>query len=441
MNLLIIHTDQLSNSFLSCYGKSPVHTPNIDSLANEGAIFNNFYTNSAICTPSRGCLMTGRYPNQHGAYKNNLNLNPDEVTFVMQLEKTGYKTGYVGKWHLDGELRPGFVHKFRSFGFADNKYMYNRGHFKKVDENWMKWVTPNFCAYSEIGDEKTYLTDWLTKKTIDFIDENAHNDFCHMLSIPDPHDPFTVRAPYDTMYPPEEMEVPDTFYDELPAYLKGIRESGKLNELYNLGEKHLKEVMSQYCGMIKLIDDNVGLMIAELKQKGIYDKTIVVFTSDHGEYMGDHGLYFKNHFYKTCYRIPMIIRYPEKIAAGTKIDALASTVDFQQTILSLMEVECCGREKGKDLSPVFSQDGFAPNEYVYFYHCDFEMAAAINKKYHFGMFKDGSCVLFDIVEDPKERKNLSDNPAYAGEISEFKEKIRAHHKSNGAPNYEWLFVD
>jgi uncharacterized sulfatase len=243
------------------------------------------------------------------------------------------------------------------------------------------------------------------------------------------------------MYPPEDMEVPDTFYDELPAYLKDIRGSGKLNELYTLGEKHLKEVMSQYCGMIKLIDDNVGLIIDALKQKGIYDKTIVVFTSDHGEYMGDHGLYFKNHFYKTCYRIPMIIRYPQKITAGTKIDALGSTVDFQQTVLALMDAQRCGRETGKDLSPVFNDEGFRANDYVYFYHCYFEMAAAINEKYHFGMFKDGSCVLYDIVEDPKERENLSDNPAYEGVISEFREKIRAHHKSNGAQNYEWLFGD
>jgi arylsulfatase A-like enzyme len=94
MNLLIIHTDQLSTKFLGCYGSNVLETPNIDSLADEGAIFNNFYTNSAICTPSRGCLLTGRYPNQHGAYKNNINLNSDEVKFYMQLEKNRYKTRY-----------------------------------------------------------------------------------------------------------------------------------------------------------------------------------------------------------------------------------------------------------------------------------------------------------------------------------------------------------
>ena len=205
-NLLIIHTDQQSFWTLGCYGGTVVETPNIDRLAAGGAIFNNFFTNSAVCTPSRGCFVTGRYPSSHGAYTNNISLNRDEVTFAEVLRREGYRTGYVGKWHLDGDPRPGWVHPERSMGFEDARYMFNRGHWKKVEDFPMnKKDQPVVHPYSVIGDEATYATDWLTNKTLAFLDVEDDRPFCHMLSLPDPHGPVQVRAPYDTMFAPEDM--------------------------------------------------------------------------------------------------------------------------------------------------------------------------------------------------------------------------------------------
>jgi arylsulfatase A-like enzyme len=127
-NLLIIHTDQQSWWTLGCYGGTAVDTPNIDRLAADGALYSNFFTNSGVCTPSRGCFMIGRYPHSNGAYTNNVTLNRDEITFAEVLKRNGYRTGYAGKWHLDGTPRPGWVHPHRAMGFEDARFMFNRGH-------------------------------------------------------------------------------------------------------------------------------------------------------------------------------------------------------------------------------------------------------------------------------------------------------------------------
>ena len=122
-NLFIIHTDQQSWWTLGCYGGSVVETPNIDGLAANGTLFTNFFANSALCTPSRGCFVTGRYPECNGAYANNIELNRNEITFAEVLRQNGYRTGYAGKWHLDGRPRPGWVHPDRTMGFDEAAYI------------------------------------------------------------------------------------------------------------------------------------------------------------------------------------------------------------------------------------------------------------------------------------------------------------------------------
>jgi len=187
-----------------------VHTPHTDSLAEEGAILTNYFNTTAVCTPSRGCLITGRYPHAHGAYRNNLSINRDEVTFAQILLDQGYDTGYGGKWHLDGLRRPGWVHEDRGMGFADNQYMFNRGHWKKIEDTPMNGVQPTIFHYEVTGDETTYPTDWLAEKTIEFTNRERDKPFCYMVSIPDPHGPFHTRVPYSDMYKPEDMPLPDT---------------------------------------------------------------------------------------------------------------------------------------------------------------------------------------------------------------------------------------
>ena len=259
-NLLIIHTDQQSCWTLGAYGGALVDTPNIDTIGSEGAILDQFFTNSAVCTPSRGCLLTGRYPHQHGACVNNIPLNQDEITLAHVAREAGYETGYAGKWHLDGRPRPGWVHPERTGGFDDAPYMFNRGHWKRIEDSPMPECQPTVFPYQILGDQETYTTDWLTSKAIEFIRRPRSVPFLYMLSFPDPHTPFSVRPPYDGMYDPASMPIPATFAEEdLPTWACEARRRGP----YALSNRDriddLRHNLAQYCGEIKLIDDNAAI--------------------------------------------------------------------------------------------------------------------------------------------------------------------------------------
>lgn len=441
-NLLVIHTDQQSSWSLSCYGGTLVDTPNIDRLAREGAIFSSFFINSAVCTPSRGCFVTGRYPHNHGAYTNNIPLNADEVTFAEALRRRGYDTGYSGKWHLDGTPRPGWVHPERCMGFEDNRFMFNRGHWKKVDEHWTGGVHPQFCRYDVIGDEKSFVTDWLADKTVEFIRKPRTAPFCYMVSLPDPHDPMTVRPPYDAMYRPEDMPLPRSLRQEgLPDWVKDRQLAYAGAHRYKSGfEEALKVKMAGYCGEVKCIDDNVGKILECLEEEGILDSTVVVFTTDHGEYMGEHGLVGKNMLYESAYRVPLVMRWPGGIPAGTVVESFFATVDFQPTVLRLMGAEPCGREEGRDASALLrTPDGGASwEEEAFIHHCSFEQAGIFTPEYELAFVKDRDPIFFDRREDPEQVTNLFDRMRGSREVKELTDRILAHHEKTGSPSVEWL---
>lgn len=429
-NVLIIHTDQQSTWTLGCYGGTLVDTPHIDSLANEGVLLKNFITPAAVCTPSRGCLVTGRYPHFHGAYKNNVPLNQDSITFADILKDQGYDTGYVGKWHLDGDPNPGWMKDRSVHGFDECGYMHNRGHFKEVIES----EDGDHATSSKIGDEKTFTTDFLTDKTIDFINKDREQPFLCMLSIPDPHSPFNVRAPYDTMYKPEDMPIPESFYiKDLPDWAEtgvpGRQANYPLDKLAE-SEAKLRRLKAQYCGEVKCIDDNVGKILNTLKEKGVLDDTIIVFTSDHGEYMGEHGLQFKNYFYETAHRVPMVIRWPAKISSKTVVEPIVSMVDFQPTLLGLMDVQASGREQGKDASPMLMGQDIPWVSECYIHPTPEERAGIFTDEYELAYvpdeFKDH--ILFDRKNDPDQMINLYHDPAYKNVIDELTQRMVEHFK-------------
>lgn len=435
-NLLIIHTDQLSSWAVSAYarelnrtpnyGKILVETPHIDSLAKEGATLYNFFTNSAVCTPSRGCLLTGRYPHAHGAHRNNIEMNRDEVTIAHILNRHGYETGYAGKWHLDDEPKPGWVGVERSMGFADCRFMFNRGHWKKIVEK--QQGHPEVSQYKVIGGRKTYTTDWLTDKMIEFIQRPRSRPFFYMMSIPDPHTPFTVREPYMTMYDPEQMIIPNTFKESAPSKKKK-RQGNK---------EALKRNKARYCGLVKCIDDNVGRILDCLKKKHILDETIIVFTTDHGEYMGEHGLYGKNQWYRTAYQIPFLVRWPKKIKAGTAIRQFITNVDVQQTLLGLMEIQPSGREQGRDASPLLRDETIEWKDEAMIHHSSLESAGIFTPEYELVLKANGNHMLFSRLNDPEQTRNLHDNPDYKNVMKELTKRIIRHNINVDAPAVSWL---
>ena len=208
-NVLIIHVDQLRRDVLSCYGGKEVQTPNIDFLAENGVLLENFYTPSAVCTPSRGCFFTGNYPHENGAYRNGIPVKRDAHGFAEAFARVGYHTGYLGKWHLaDHKERGDDLGEYNPLGFEDWDYKVEFGHCKSVAYENGK-VRPK----REVGNKRSYTTDWLTDETIKFLNNQLKNTspFLFTVSIPDPHQPFEVRPPYDTMFDPLKVEIPESF--------------------------------------------------------------------------------------------------------------------------------------------------------------------------------------------------------------------------------------
>jgi len=435
-NLLIIHTDQLSCWALSAYakeltktpnyGKILVETPHIDTLARDGAICHNFFTNSAVCTPSRGCLLTGRYPHAHGAYRNNIEMNRDETTIAHVLQRNGYETGYAGKWHLDGPPKPGWVKPDRSMGFADCRFMFNRGHWKKIVDQ--PEGNPRAFPYKVMGDEKTFTTDWLADKAIDFISKRRSKPFFYMVSIPDPHGPFTVREPYMSMYNPDDMTVPRTF----------DKSSSPKGRSRKQTEQRMRESKARYCGLVKCIDYNVGRILECLKERKILDDTVIVFTTDHGEYMGEHGLYGKNQWYRTAYQIPFLVRWPKKIRPEMVINHFVTNVDVQQTLLGLMEIEACGREQGRDASPLLRGERVEWIDEAMIHHSTLKSAGIFTPEYELVLKADGNHMLFNRANDPEQTKNLHGDPKYKKVADDLTMRVIRHNTQVNAPAASWL---
>ncbi len=430
MNLLIISTDEHHFGTLSCYGGKTLETPNIDWIAKRGARCTSFYATTPVCSPSRAAFVSGRYPQKTPVVQNNIPLHDSIVTFAELLRRRGYATGYAGKWHLDGLGKPQWA-PTRKFGFEDNRFMFNRGHWKKfVDTPRGPRVgardnrgRPSYAL--DGADDKTFSTDWLCNKAIDFVDKNQKTPFCYMLCLPDPHGPNTVRAPYDTMY--ENVEVP------IPASLQKTRaQSPAWGRNAGVTAAQLRRIMPKYYGMVKCIDDNVGRILTALRERDLVDNTIVVFTSDHGDLCGEHGRLNKGVPYEGSARIPLLVHCPGKIEPGTVVDDALSCVDFLPTIMSLLGTQRHPAVDGRDASSLFmgNDDGWGDVAFLRSTPGT-PWLCAVTGRYKLVYSSNDVPWLIDKQEDPSELVNEFDQPEHREMIRTMTKKLveygKAHH--------------
>ncbi len=184
---------------------------------------------------------------------------------------------------------------------------------------------------------------------------------------------------------------------------------------------------------MKCIDDNVGRILRALEEKGILDETIVVLTTDHGEYMGEHGLYGKNAWYRTAYQIPFLIRWPKKIRAGLVLERFVTTVDVQQTLLGLMELAPSGREQGRDASPLLRGERIAWDDAAWIHHASLDAAGIFTPSHELVLRKNGAHWLFDRRKDPEQVNNLADDPALADVRTTLTRRVVDHHRTLDSP--------
>jgi arylsulfatase A-like enzyme len=453
-NVLLIITDEHNFRTLGCYRDllplqqaemwGPgvvVPTPHLDSLAKEGVICTRAYATAPVCSPCRAAMITGRYPHVTGVPTNNLILDRSIPTLADRLNDAGYRTGFIGKWHLGGTGKPEWAPKVDG-GFQFKKFMFNRGHWKKfIIEQGVPAVgakkngNPNYDLNG--ADEKTFSTDWLTDRALDFMtDDTARaKPFFTVISYPDPHGPNTVRAPYDHRFDDLPFEAPRTYQTGVPA--PEWMASGGNHPVFRGSD------MSKYFGMVQCIDDNIGRLVEQLRQTGQLDNTLIVMTSDHGDLCYEHDRQNKGNPYEGSARVPMILRFPRRIAASQVYKQPVGTVDLTPTVMGLLDLPADPDDQGRDLSAtlvdVSSEVVDRSSPPIIFLRNSGTSArwvAAIDARYKLILSISDDPWLFDNEQDPDELLNFYGRPGTKGVAQRLAKALREYGARVKDPYFE-----
>lgn len=427
-NILIIHSDQHRIDCIGAYENKDVLTPNIDILAKEGVLYQNSYSSLPVCTPSRYSLLSGLYVHQHEGWTNHSTLNPDIETFPDILKNAGYKTKAIGKMHFAPTyLNVGFEEMILAEqdgpGRWDDDYhrdLMNNNLVDKIDledqrqeyrENAPEKYWKSFGTASTNLTEKYYSTNWIANHTVETI-ENWEESGGNMLMVGfiKPHHPFDPPKKWVKMYDPDDLELLPGWIEKSMIHDLEVHAGYFKNE--ELSEDALRKSMAYYYASITQIDFEVGRMIKVLKDKGLYDNTIIIYTSDHGEHLGYHHQILKGgHLYESIMKVPLIIKYPKSQFAGTKNNKLVSNVDLAPTILGTAGLKIPEAMSGHNLS-----DSTFNREYVFAHGWLGNQAMARSKQYKLIQKRIGESLFFNLETDPLEMNNLYNDPDYLDEI-------------------------
>lgn len=433
-NILIIMGDQHRAECIGSYGNKDIRTPHLDALARDGVRYTQHYTTYPVCTPSRYSFLSGLYAHQHGGWDNHCTLASGFDTFPKVLVQSGYHTVAVGKMHMTPTyLEVGFqkmilAEQDGDGRFEDDYHLYLKDR-NLLDENDIQdqrqeyrekagqsyWDT--FGAIKSNLPERHHSTAWITDRALEELDMWGAEGNMLFVSYIKPHHPFDPPAPYDTMYDPETLQL-------LPGYTESVSDldyehSHGYFDHKNLTPDKLKRIMAHYYGSISHMDYHIGRIIDALKQKGLYENTLILYTSDHGDYMGYHHMLLKsNYMYDPLVRIPLIVKYPGGERAGEVNDAISNNLDIAPTILHQAGVRIPQNMKGLDLRNPKAErkmticeglrtDHYSTGKANYYEYMvrSRRYKLIINKNLDHWLF-------FDLEKDPLESEDVSGNPVY-----------------------------
>ena len=465
-NIVLISADQLRRDAIGVYRNNIVKTPSIDSIANEGVVFDNHIVQNPVCMPSRWSIFTGKFPRNHGVRDNGVTYDKDQLTLARVLKNNGYKTAGIGKMHFTPQLaykenedeewpedyfglevrhltddskRGEYLDFLKEKDLQAYKNILNEGKTKikmDLESNFQRSFIEAPQVYESKIPVELHQTSWIADKTIDFIEENSKDPFFIWCSFVNPHHPFNPPEPYFSMYDPEIMppailkkgeleDKPVHFFDMRKGNSTGIP-NYRLSEITDYGWKLVK---AKYYGMVSLVDFNIGRILKTIKDKKILNNTIIIITSDHGELLGDHSLLFKGPFhYDEIIRVPLIIRFGNELNSGSRVNNITQHIDLMPTILNSAGITSPRGVQGSDMQLVRQGKDNIGVEFalVENYASDFGLSLKTirSKDWRFTYYANQKYgELYDLNKDPNEFENLWDKPEHKGLRDELMKKL------------------
>jgi len=480
-NVLFVITDQHRADHVGFMGNNVVRTPNIDSLAARGTVFESAWVANPVCMPNRSSIMTGRIPSSHGVIFNDRSLDWTANTFVRQLREAGYRTGLLGKSHLQHGMTRGVVipaegepvirspypsgwdqvEDFERYldDYEDPDDFYGFDHIElsidhgaRVTGHHLSWALEKGGKLDELlvpltaespaldrssrwwqlyrppYDAELHSTSFVTERTISFIDKAVSEDkpWLAYCSYPDPHHPMAVPGTWYDRHRLADMVLPSTIDDAMEDGLRHLQtiQEFSADEQFTMvtpfgARDHnvVREAIALTYSMIEMIDHGVGQVLAAIESHGQTENTIVIFTSDHGDMMGDHGLMLKGWMpYRGTHQVPMVISRPG--GSGERSDSLACSTDLAPTILDLCGLGHYDGIQGQSLLPVLEEPSATVRDHVLIEDdCTAALAALIGvphktrtlvtPEFRFTRTSSEEELLFDTAIDPDESNNLA----------------------------------
>ena len=448
-NILFVMADDHAAHAISTYGSRVNTTPGIDRIAAEGMRLDNCFCTNSLCSPSRAAILTGTYNHINGVISNSAPFDARQPTFVSLLQDAGYQTYLSGKWHLGH----GGIHDPRGF----DRWSVLPGQGRYHDPEFLE---PGGRTVQRSG----YVTDLITDKAIEWLAERDRSrPFCALVQHKAPHEPWE-RSERHAQHYADGVPEPPTLRDDYAGRGTPAHEA-TMRIVRDMPEEDFKEFMppgidgdeelrwkyqryiQDYLACVDALDENVGRLLDFLDDDGSADDTIVVYTSDQGFFLGDHGWYDKRWMYEESLRMPMVVRYPPLIEPGSVASRMALNIDFGPTFLDLAGVDVPDFMQGEPLRPLLTGDDAAPWRTSMYYRYWIHLDVMHNVWAHYGVRTDRyklvyyyaeACgtpgakdepkppewELFDLERDPQEMRSVYDDPAYADVVTELTEELR-----------------
>lgn len=474
-NILLILSDQQRLDTVSAYGRNNIcRTPNIDRLAARGVRFDNAFTPTAICAPARASVHTGLYPHRHGVTGNGMSIRAGVKGLPDYLNPAGYRCGYAGKWHADDALGPsevGYVGKdFIGYAFpgADllpglqfapkpktgnpyADYLRERGLGLPTVTHRYVGTNPG-CQDQEMfalhnGPVESCIEYFVAEETMRVIDELTAPDdgqpFFLWANFWGPHTPCLLPEPYFSMYNPDDIPEHPSYRETFQGkpYRQQLIE--RMWGLGDLGWRGFQEISARYFGHCTLIDDQVGRIVAHLKQRGLLEDTVIIYSADHGDCLGAHKLIEKGEFmYDEIYRIPLVVAHPECAAPGSVNDDFVYLHELTPTFLEMAGVDGAALDGNSFLPAMLGDHDPNGREEVYcVFHCHFTNAEQrmVRTRTHQFTFNSGDAgELYDLVADPYQLTNVYGQPEYEAVRQDLMARMGRYMDELGDPLRGWF---